>query len=336
VFRGKLYMGIVILSAVALVMGGCVSESGSEIEGAEEARDAALTYLQEHEPQNAPSTDIVWQEEDVTPPGWVGQVFKEFTSDEWTIKVSYPVLLPENTIYQVVVSSIKLGWHWKGSVKADGSVTELSAFKQMSKEESQKIAEEFVRNSPTFAYDGIEGTLTLTDTLTARCPYCWVFILEFDSSNAGYGDRTGQALAEVITHHRAVIGVEQLEITSAVMDDKWDMIRQAIVSEEEPEGALSVAELLENPIYDTEVKIYGNVSLLGELLCPCFELTSGGATVLVWYDLMVENGGIQRAPVDVQGINNGDKIIVTGELKGEGGTHYSKGDFWATVIVVPL
>ena len=336
-FRGKLYMGIVILSAVALVMGGCVSESGSEIEGAEEARDAALTYLQEHEPQNAPSTDIVWQEEDVTPPGWVGQVFKEFTSDEWTIKVSYPVLLPENTIYQVVVSSIKLGWHWKGSVKADGSVTELSAFKQMSKEESQTIAEEFVRNSPTFAYDGIEGTLTLTDTLTARCPYCWVFILEFDSSNAGYGDRTGQVLAEVITHHRAVIGVEQLEITSAVMDDKWDMIRQAIVSEEEePEEALSVAELLENPIYDTEVKIYGNVSLLGELFCPCFELTSGGATVLVWYDLMVENGGIQRAPVDVEGINNGDKIIVTGELKGEGGTHYSKGDFWATVIVVPL
>jgi hypothetical protein len=30
--------------------------------------------------------------------------------------------------------------------------------------------------------------------------------------------------------------------------------------------------------------------------------------------------------------NNGDKVIVIGELKGEGGTHYSKGDFWATDI----
>lgn len=336
-FRGKLYMGIVILSAVALVMGGCVSESGSEIEGAEEARDAALTYLQEHEPQNATSTGIVWQEEDVTPPGWVGGVFKKFTSDEWTIKVSYPVVLPKNTIYEVTLTSIKLGWHWKGSVKADGSVTELSAFQQMSEEESQTIAEEFARNSPTFVYDGIEGTLTLTDTLTARCPYCWVFIFEFDSRHAGYGDRTGQVLAEVITHHRAVISFEQLEITSAVMDDKWDMIKQAMVSEDEkPEGSLSVAELLENPVYDTEVTIYGNVSLLGELLCPCFELTSGEATLQIWYDLMVENGGIQRAPVDVEGINNGDKIIVTGELKGEGGTHYSKGDFWATVIVLLL
>jgi len=34
-----------------------------------------------------------------------------------------------------------------------------------------------------------------------------------------------------------------------------------------PAGALSVSELLEGPAYDTEVKIYGEVSLLGELFC---------------------------------------------------------------------
>ena len=56
----------------------------------------------------------------------------------------------------------------------------------------------------------------------------------------------------------------------------------------------------------------------------------------VWYDLMVENDGLQRPSVNIQGINNSDRITVTGELKGEGGTYYSKGDFWATVIVVPL
>jgi len=120
------------------------------------------------------------------------------------------------------------------------------------------------------------------------------------------------------------------------MDDKWVVIRQAMVSEEKPEGVLSVAELLENPVYDVEVTIYGNVSLSGELFCQCFELPSGGATVQVWYDLMVENSRLQRPPVDVQGINNGDKSMVTGELKGEGGTHYSKGDFWATVVVLAL
>ena len=99
-----------------------------------------------------------------------------------------------------------------------------------------------------------------------------------------------------------------------------------------PEDTLSVAELLDNPVYDTEVRIHGELSLLGELFCPCFELTSGEATVEVWYDLMAENDGTQRPLVDVTGINNGDSVIVTGELKGEGGTHYSKGDFWAKSI----
>jgi len=312
--------------------------TGLKVRDASEARDTALTYLREHEGQNAPTAGIEWQAEDITPPGLVGVGMKEFASDEWTIKVSYPIVAPENTVYQVVVSSVKLGWHWKGSVDADGNVTEVSAFKQMSEAESWNLAEEFVRNSPTFVFDGITDTFRLADTLTARCPYCWVFIFEFDSAHAGYGDRTGQALAEVITHHKASIAVEQLEITSAVMDSKWDMIRQEMISsqQEKPEGTLSVAELLANPVYDTEVRIYGEVSALGELFCPCFELNSGGETIVVWYDLMVANDGTERPAVDVQGINNGDNIVVTGELKGEGGTHYSKGDFWASAIVVPL
>jgi hypothetical protein len=65
-----------------------------------------------------------------------------------------------------------------------------------------------------------------------------------------------------------------------------------------------------------------------------FELASGGRTVQVWYDLMVENDGTERPAVNGEGINNGDRVVVTGELKGEGGTHYSKGDFWATAIVI--
>ena len=98
-----------------------------------------------------------------------------------------------------------------------------------------------------------------------------------------------------------------------------------------PEGALSVSELLENPIYDTEVKIYGQVSLLGELFCPCFELTSGGKKVLVSYGLMVEDDGRERPTVSVEGIQNGDQAIVTGELK-TAGVHSSLNDFWASEV----
>ena len=110
----------------------------------------------------------------------------------------------------------------------------------------------------------------------------------------------------------------------------------ACIGEEKPEGTVTVAELLQNPVYDTEVKIYGEVRGIGELACTCFPLASGGETVLVWYDTMVENDGTLQPAASVEGINKGDEIIVTGELKGEGGIHYSKGDFWAKVIVLPL
>jgi inhibitor of cysteine peptidase len=100
---------------------------------------------------------------------------------------------------------------------------------------------------------------------------------------------------------------------------------------EKPAAIPSVSELLANPAYGTEVKIYGKVSLLGELLCPCFDLTSGDKTLSVWYDLMVEDDGAQRPPVSVEGIENGDWVIVTGELR-PGDGQLPSTTFWASNI----
>jgi len=94
---------------------------------------------------------------------------------------------------------------------------------------------------------------------------------------------------------------------------------------------LSVAELKEDPVYNTELKIEGSVSLLGELFCPCFELTSGGETLMVYYGSMVEDDGTERISVSVEGIENSDHVIVTGELK-SGGIYHSLNDFWASSI----
>jgi hypothetical protein len=91
-------------------------------------------------------------------------------------------------------------------------------------------------------------------------------------------------------------------------------------TEPPPEGALSVSELLENPLYDTEVTIYGRVSLLGEIRCPCFELTSGGETVQVWY-AWYEDGW---PAVSVERMQNGDQVIVTGELKTVGADRHNE------------
>jgi len=315
---------------------GPTSPTETAIQNAVEARDAALAYLQKAS-ADIPGSDENWLETDTTTPGLVGGVQKQYTTDEWTIGVAYNVVRPDQVVYHIVISSVKYGLHWEGQVKADGTVNEISPLIEMSKDESKKVAENFIKNSPTFTFDGVADTLKLVNTLRARCPYCWVFVFEFDSAHAGYGDRTGQVVAEVITHHRVSIAVEQMKITSAVIDDEWDMICQEAIDSQQinQEEALSIAELLANPVYDTAVTVYGEVSLLGELFCPCFELNSGGEKIQVWHGLMVENDGTERPAVEVTGINNGDNIIVKGEMKGENGTHYSKGDFWAQIIVLP-
>ena len=227
--RGKLCLVMVTLCLATLLAGACKSEPApspvSEVKDAADAKDTALAYLREYETQDMPGADAEWQEADITPE-LVGAATKEFTSDGWTVKVYSPVVAPQYIRYEVTITSITLGWRWQGMVEPDGTVTEVSAVTQMTKEGSQAIAEEFVRNSPTFSFDGMEETLKLTETLTARCPFCWSFAFEFDSRAAGYGDRTGKMLAQVITHHRAAIMVQLHEITSAVMDEKWDMLRQ--------------------------------------------------------------------------------------------------------------
>jgi inhibitor of cysteine peptidase len=105
----------------------------------------------------------------------------------------------------------------------------------------------------------------------------------------------------------------------------------SIPQEAEKQNVLNVSALLGNPVYDTEVKVFGKVSSLGQLNCPCFELGSGGDEVQVWYDLMVEDDGTTRPAVSMGGIENGDYVIVTGELKTEG-AHTVLNDFWAAVI----
>ena len=100
---------------------------------------------------------------------------------------------------------------------------------------------------------------------------------------------------------------------------------------EKPEGALSVAELLQNPVYDEEVVIYGKVDIMGKVLSPYFDLESGGGKIKVWFNMMVEDNGKPRQPVKAEGISNNEWVVVTGELKTEG-KYRALNDFWASDI----
>ena len=102
------------------------------------------------------------------------------------------------------------------------------------KGKSREIAKDYLLNSPTFRFDGIEDSLKLVVTNTLKCPCCWEFVFEFQCRHSGYGNRTGQILAQVITPHTARIIIEQGRVTSAVMDEKWDMLEQKMIDSKNP------------------------------------------------------------------------------------------------------
>ena len=152
----------------------------------------------------------------------VNGIEAEVTNDG-TFSASVELVEGENTIEIVA------------SVEGKEPVTKtLTIFYEAltSEKQARNLAEEFVRNSPTFVFDGIEESLKLVEMLHPDIENAWTFVFHFDSRHAGYGDRTGQVLAEVITPHEAVITIEEGEIKSAVMDEKWDMLTQQMVEEE--------------------------------------------------------------------------------------------------------
>ena len=100
---------------------------------------------------------------------------------------------------------------------------------------------------------------------------------------------------------------------------------------QKPAGTLSVSELLENPMHDAPVRVYGQVKELGELRCPCFYLVSDGESILVWYALVVEEDEISIPSVSVGATDNGDWAIVAGALKASG-SEPSADDFGATSV----
>ena len=112
-----------------------------------------------------------------------------------------------------------------------------------SKEGSQRVAEDFVSLDTTFRFDGIPETLEVTNIISVGNG--WKYTIEFDSRHAGYGNRSGQALAEVITHHVAEVTIQAGLVTTAIMDGEWDMINQRMLNDIE----ISLAPIHEIEVY---------------------------------------------------------------------------------------
>ncbi|MFH2110458.1 MAG: hypothetical protein ABIJ47_04260 [Candidatus Bathyarchaeota archaeon] len=95
-------------------------------------------------------------------------------------------------------------------------------------EEAESIALSFLRDSPTFKFDGIEASISVSEVFVMESyPVQYAFMVTFECSHPGYGDRAGQVLAQVITPHEIRIVVSAGEVLSAVIDGEWDELNQA-------------------------------------------------------------------------------------------------------------
>jgi hypothetical protein len=98
-----------------------------EASDAQAARDAALTYIIEHDDEQAPTLGLIWTQE-YTPErpfhlaNYRYAAHTERGAESWRVSISYrtrPVL------YQVVVTHRATAFRWEGTVDASGRVTEL-------------------------------------------------------------------------------------------------------------------------------------------------------------------------------------------------------------------
>ncbi|MFP4618596.1 MAG: GerMN domain-containing protein [Spirochaetaceae bacterium] len=99
------------------------------------------------------------------------------------------------------------------------------------REAAVQAAEEWIKNSsPTFVYDGTDLELQEVERKKGEDAETSVYdaVFQFDSRHAGYGDREGEILAQVITPHNIKIRVEKnsdtgrWEVSEAVTDGVFD------------------------------------------------------------------------------------------------------------------
>ena len=93
------------------------------------------------------------------------------------------------------------------------------------------VAENFLRTSPTFRFDGVQDSIELRSSIKGACDTCSEFTFTFDSSYPGYGDRTTLVLNAAETLHQATVAIDDGIVTSARLDGVWDVLLQRPVTQ---------------------------------------------------------------------------------------------------------
>lgn len=123
----------------------------------------------------------------------------------------------------------------------------------------EAIAINFLKNSPTFKYDGLESSIEVLDSKSLeRYPTLYVMEISFTSSSAGYGDRSSGVVAQVLTDHKITVQVENGAVVSAVIDGVWDELTQSEAhANDGPSDGVSTPESARDAIVSYIISRYG-------------------------------------------------------------------------------
>ena len=91
-------------------------------------------------------------------------------------------------------------------------------------ETASAMAADLIKNSSTFTFDGINGSIKQAGADSPDNGQTWQLSYTFETAHPGCGNRTGQVLAQSITEHTAQFTVSSCKIVSAVCDNSWDLL----------------------------------------------------------------------------------------------------------------
>ena len=91
-------------------------------------------------------------------------------------------------------------------------------------------ARRFILESPTFVFDGLIDTLQVEFvSVMESFPVQYNIEARYTSAHAGFGNREGQLLAQVLTPHTVKLIISEGKVISAITDKDWDEINSQFI-----------------------------------------------------------------------------------------------------------
>jgi hypothetical protein len=181
------------------------------------------------------------------------------------------------------------------------SVLTAACSSSQSDEVERLVAKNFLRNSPTFRFDGVHDSVELANSVPGDCATCTVFTFRFQNSHPGYGDRPDRPLPSSVTSHEATVAVDDGLVMDAIIDGRWNVLSQ-------------------QPIARTSTAPDVQPDAVAAVLDTPFELHVGQAAVVDSDSLkitLVEVSEDSRCPADTNCLVSGSARVQVDILEGE-------------------